>query len=274
MNLDTCGIYAIQNTINNKYYIGQSKHILRRWTEHRYDSKMEDTPLYRAIRKYGISVFHFSIIKECPIEELTMWEEYYIDEYNAYVPYGYNLQVPSHHYTTNNIPPKYLEIIDLLKNTNQPMVEIGKLYNLSREQIARINKGEAWCMRGLSYPLRHTYCNYDQTQIIPLLQEGYTIKDIAFALGTTAPSIQGYLQGRNIHTSDFRKRLTSNKITYQYDDNWQLINEFNSIKEAADNLYKTNTNIQYNSVLCGIKRVINKNKLYKGYYWTTTNKEE
>lgn len=268
-NRDKCGIYMIHNKINDKKYIGQSKHIFRRWTEHRQDSKTEDTPLYYAIRKYGIEQFDFSILQECDNDQLTILEEYYIDKYNTYVPYGYNLKVPSNHYTTDNIPSKYLEIIDLIKNTNKTLVEIGQLYDLSSEQVSRINQGIAWHLDTEQYPLRISYNNYDQTQIIPLIKQGYTVKMIGFILGTTEAAIQGYLQSNHIHTSDFRQRLTSNRITYQYNKQKELVNTFNSIKEAADNLFKIENNIQYNSILCGIKRVINKDKLYKNYYWST-----
>ena len=259
----------IYNSINNKCYVGQSKHILRRWCQHRYDSKEENRPLYKAFQKYGIENFEFSIITECAPEQLTQLEEFYINQYNTYVPYGYNIKPPQIHYTTQTVPQIYLEIMDLIQNTTQTFVEIGQKYNLSSEQISRINQGTAWYIEGQKYPLRISYNGYDNTQIIPLLKEGYTIKNIAFILGTTEASIQGFLQTNHLHTSDFRKRLTSNKTTYQYSESYDLICEFNSIKEAAECLAQTETSIQFNSVLCGIKRVLNKNKLYKGYYWTT-----
>lgn len=71
-----------------------------------------------------------------------------------------------------------------------------------------------------------------------MLKQGYKVKEIGVILGTTEATIQGYLQSNNIHTSDFRKRITSNKITRQYDLNHNLINTFNSIKEAATYFHK------------------------------------
>lgn len=265
-----CGIYLIKNTINNKCYVGQSKHIFRRWCQHRYDSKNENFPLYNAFKKYGIENFDFSIITECPPEKLTQLEEFYIDQYNSYVPYGYNIKAPLTHYTTQTIPLQYQEIMQMIQNTTATFVEIGRKFNLSSETISRINQGSAWYLEGQKYPLRISYNNYDSTRIVPLLKEGYTIKNIAFILGTTEAAIQGFLQSNNLHTSDFRKRLTSNKTTYQYDSQFHLICQFNSIKEAAECLAQTETSIQFNSVLCGIKRVLNKNKMYKSYYWVTT----
>ena len=47
------GVYLIHNTINGKNYVGQSKHILNRWNQHRCDSKTKDYPLYQAGARDG-----------------------------------------------------------------------------------------------------------------------------------------------------------------------------------------------------------------------------
>lgn len=270
MNINSItGIYLIRNTINQKNYVGQSKHILRRWTEHKYDSKDIDYPLYAAFRKYGINNFEFSILEECSIEELPFKEEYYIDKYNSYIPYGYNVKTPNTHYTNLSIPQRYKDIIAMLRNTNKTFVEIGEIFNLSDEQISRINRGIAWKIQEEKYPIRKIYGDYDKEKIIPLIKEGYKIKEIGFILGVSEATIQGYLQSANIRTSDFRKRITSNKITYQYDKNHNLINKFNSIKEAAISFQSLYPNDQLNTLLCGIKRNLNKNRVYKEFYWET-----
>lgn len=263
------GIYLIHNTVNGKNYVGQSKHILNRWNQHRYDSKTKDYPLYRAIRKYGIDKFEFSILEECKIDELAYREDYYADLYNAYLPYGYNINKPETHYTNLSIPQRYKDIINQLETTNKTYKEIGQQFQLSSEQIGRINYGLAWRVEGRTYPIRKNYNDYDKTQIVPLLKEGYKVKEVGFILGTTEATIQGYMQSNNIHTSDFRKRITSNKITKQYDSNHNLINSFNSIKEAAEYFHQFHPEVQYNTILCGIKRRLNDTKPYKGYYWTT-----
>ena len=266
------GIYLIHNTINGKNYVGQSKHILNRWNQHRYDSKTKDYPLYRAIRKYGIDKFEFSILEECEIDELPYKEDYYIDLYNAYLPYGYNINKSETHYTNLSIPQRYKNIINQLQTTNKTYKQIGEQFNLSAEQIGRINYGLAWRLQGQKYPIRKGYNDYDKDKIVPLLKEGYKVKEIGFILGTTTASIQGYMQSNNIHTSDFRKRLTSNRITKQYDLDHNLVNTFNSIKEAAEYFYQFNQDVQYNTILCGIKRRLNDTKPYKGYYWTVEDK--
>ena len=69
------GIYKIENLINHKVYIGQSKDIERRWKYHRtriYREENDSLPLYRAFRKYGIENFSFNVIELCKIEELDI----------------------------------------------------------------------------------------------------------------------------------------------------------------------------------------------------------
>ena len=77
----SCGIYLIQNKINNKVYIGLSVNIEERWQHHRSlylktDSKEVNKPLYLAFRKYGIENFDFKILEECSLEELFDKEKY------------------------------------------------------------------------------------------------------------------------------------------------------------------------------------------------------
>ena len=83
-------IYKITNTINNKHYIGKTERDPEiRWKEHRRHAKTLDLPLYRAFNKYGINSFIFSIVEECPNNELDEKEIYWIDFYNSYSK-GYN----------------------------------------------------------------------------------------------------------------------------------------------------------------------------------------
>lgn len=58
-----CGIYCIENIINHKKYVGLSKDINRRWSDHKnkalnsLNSDDLNKPLYRAIKKYGLENF-------------------------------------------------------------------------------------------------------------------------------------------------------------------------------------------------------------------------
>ena len=82
----TQGIYLIKNNVNNRHYVGQSKDIERRWNEHRHstfntNATDYETPLHRAIRKYGIENFAFEILEVVPNHsELNSIENKYIVE--------------------------------------------------------------------------------------------------------------------------------------------------------------------------------------------------
>lgn len=57
-------------------YIGQSRHIERRWREHIKGN--EESVISKAIQKYGKENFEFGIIEWCPKDKVFDREEYYI----------------------------------------------------------------------------------------------------------------------------------------------------------------------------------------------------
>lgn len=86
-------IYKITNNINGKAYIGQTIYPHNRWREHQYQVRMNQCGcplLYKAIRKYGISNFSFTIIKECLLDEMNDREQYFIKACNSFGAGGYN----------------------------------------------------------------------------------------------------------------------------------------------------------------------------------------
>ena len=91
--VDKSGIYKIENQINGKCYIGQSKNIKKRVLYHHFcDFKNENnccynSKFYQALRKYGIENFRVSILEEC--ENLDERETYWIHYYDSFKS-GYN----------------------------------------------------------------------------------------------------------------------------------------------------------------------------------------
>ena len=157
------GIYKIQNLVNGKVYIGQSRNIKRRWTAHRnnsYNPKASgyNTFLYRAIRKYGLDNFSFEIIEECKPSQLNERENYWIRFYQSNnEEKGYNLKLAGteSYNHTGTLPREKLEHIwDDLKNSEMSQKEIAKKYEVSYDSVCSINVGRTWRREDFDYPIR------------------------------------------------------------------------------------------------------------------------
>jgi group I intron endonuclease len=93
------GVYKITNTINNKIYIGSSKDLDIRKSEHFTDLKFNrhvNKHLQASYNKYGRENFTHEVIEYCDVNLLIEKEQYYLDtlnpDYNilkkAYSPLG------------------------------------------------------------------------------------------------------------------------------------------------------------------------------------------
>lgn len=91
-----CGIYCIENLINHKRYVGQSKDIGARWRYHKSELRRNihgNDYLQKAWNKYGEDNFQFYILEECTIDIINDRERYYIILYNTINrDCGYNIE--------------------------------------------------------------------------------------------------------------------------------------------------------------------------------------
>lgn len=85
-------LYCVKNKINGKEYIGQTVHFKRRIRRHVLANE-SDSPLYRAIKKYGWSNFQVIKMWEGAITDssLNKLEIEMISLLNTKTPNGYNL---------------------------------------------------------------------------------------------------------------------------------------------------------------------------------------
>lgn len=100
MNINTktaeskSGIYKILNKVNGKVYVGQSKHISQRKSEHFRSLKYGqhyNKYLQRSFDKYGNESFSFEVIECCPVDRLNERERHWIKELGSeYASNGYN----------------------------------------------------------------------------------------------------------------------------------------------------------------------------------------
>lgn len=85
------GVYCIENTINNKKYIGSSKNIAHRFKRHLCYLRNKthvNKHLQSAITKYGIENFKFFILEKCSPEDIFKREQYHIESYDWDILYN------------------------------------------------------------------------------------------------------------------------------------------------------------------------------------------
>jgi len=92
-------IYIILNKINNKIYVGKTKNPKERWQKHLSSARtgIGYFLIHRALNKYGINNFDFTIIEEVNTEEDAFIREiFWIAHYKSNIikygdTFGYNL---------------------------------------------------------------------------------------------------------------------------------------------------------------------------------------
>lgn len=139
-------IYCFTNKINNKKYIGQSINDDNgRYNNHIYSTTHEksceyNSPLHRAIRKYGQDNFKYEVLAKNinDIEILNGLEIYYIKECNSKIPNGYNIEDGG----KNSAKPKTLEQKIKLtwsqaKLSEEEIIDLRKAY-LNKESPKQI----------------------------------------------------------------------------------------------------------------------------------------
>ena len=136
------GIYCIENMVNGKKYIGQSKDIDRRKYEHLKKLKGNyhyNKYLQNAFNKYGVNSFKFYIIEKCNIDNLDEREMFYIKEYNTMdKTKGYNLRAGGN-------KPKLSETSkEKISQTRKKRIKEGKIipvrHKWTDEQRERLSK--------------------------------------------------------------------------------------------------------------------------------------
>ncbi len=139
------GIYKITNIINNKFYIGSSINIFKRWLEHK-DALIRNvhhcTYLQNSVNKYGIDNFIFEILEELIFpegyerslirEHLIQREQYYLD---SLVP-DYNF------YKIADSPKGYKDSLQTLKKKSISQLKNWNNNEIRRSQVSKANKNK------------------------------------------------------------------------------------------------------------------------------------
>lgn len=199
------GIYLIENRLNGHKYIGRSVDIPTRWNQHIYSSKRGDGfAINRALRKYGVENFNFTVLEET--DDIVEREKYWYYKLNP----EYNIIAP------DELPNKVQSIC--VKSLNKDTGEV--LTYESIREAARQNGISKTAILNVLNKKRNSAANYfwayeDEEFIIPIdrgnngtRRKSVTIKkddlELSFDsmseaeryLGVTHGVISGILKGK------------------------------------------------------------------------------
>lgn len=99
MALKIAGVYLIRNTQNGKVYVGQSRNIRQRWTDHRKALRRSTHPnphLQASWCKYGEASFEFEVVQQSEVTQLALLEQEWVHKLGSCDrEKGYNLSTPT-----------------------------------------------------------------------------------------------------------------------------------------------------------------------------------
>lgn len=139
-----CGVYKITNTVNGKFYVGSSKDIKNRWSQHKKtlnEGTHGNTHLQRAWKLYGGQNFIFEVIEECLPEMQFEREQYYLNMLNPFDDNGYNI--------VRQISKEYMSDHYMVKKCEKCGSDYNTFSHLSRycdecKEKMKIESAENW----------------------------------------------------------------------------------------------------------------------------------
>lgn len=272
-----CGIYCIENIVNGKKYIGQSRDIKHRFSTHKMNLNKNihaNVHLQSAWNMYGAESFKFYIIEECTASDLDDKEIYYIQIYNS-MQDGYNLNaggqgIPEYKHTPEEIEkmiqiqnpePVYQCDLDLniIKEWPSASMAAKQLGFSSRHIKNCCNKQQkVKTVHGYIFVFkkdwdnldRDYYLNNNRDYPIPILQidkSGKIVKrwnsmyDIEKSLHIDCGEISVVCSGKRNTSHNF---FWIKKCDYNANDIELYKSKFIRPKNGATKVYKYNTNRQ------------------------------
>lgn len=203
-------IYKYENKINHKIYIGQTNNPDRRFKEHMYGHSYATSLIEKAIKKYGIENFDFQIIEWT--DNYNEREKYWIEWYNCYKPYGYNIcegggylpnQQGENHSQAKISKETARAIQTDLLNWDIPARQIVKKYHTTQKTVESINSGHTWNYWNLEYPLRPSereLNNIKALKVIEMIQTTeLSFTEIGRRVGWGCSQISMINKGKNHH---------------------------------------------------------------------------
>ena len=260
------GIYKITNKINGKVYIGKSKNIEKRFTQHKYglnNNSNHNIHFQNAWNKYGEENFEFEIIHLCDKKYLDDLEIYYIYHYNSYESdYGYNYTLGGEGGELSEEYKAQIKINSKFKNATLTENDVRTikllLYCLmDRHEIANIFNVKINVIKSIAEISNYSYVSEElndsikglkrkllderNDMVFNLYDKGYRIIDIVKELDLTKSCVEHILYDRGKH----KERMTEykNKYTSIYYEVIKLHNEGMKNSHIAKRLNIGNTTV-------------------------------
>lgn len=288
-------IYKVTNKTNGKIYIGQTNNFEKRKREHLSDKRNNHQAFKRALNKYGEEGFEWEVIDKCTTKEkINEKEKYYIKYYNSKVPNGYNIANGGEGGSNWNLKPivmldlkgNYIKRYDYITECENEtglnhsticgcckgkhlrykdyifMYEQDYLKNGPRKYI----KPENCRKRKIEkYDLNGNYiCEYESITKASI-ETGVARTNISSCLIKKVKSSGGFIWIYKGDKKPTRKIIKRVQIE-QYDLNGNLLNKFDSCKEAERCL-----NLHENSYKVIWKSLQYENRVTYGYIWKKHN---
>lgn len=158
------GIYCIENLINHKKYIGQSKDVFKRISNHKNllkNQKHHNEYLQRAWNKYGEENFAFNLLQRCEETDIDNLERHYISLYNTTNDEnGYNLESGGNAGKKHSIKT-IKKLLEIHQNEKVPVycIELNKIYDGFVDIEKEFNVSYA-AIRRCCVEKRGTCCGY------------------------------------------------------------------------------------------------------------------
>lgn len=236
-------IYKITNQINNLSYIGKTiRPVKKRWYEHTKAELHDGSKIHNAILKYGINNFNFEIIEDnVPNELLDKREQHWIEYYETFTGYGYNMTPGG---TGGAVYSKLFieqvdEIRELLRTTDRSFADIGRQFNISGSTVREINYGDMWYNDTLLYPIRqHQTKSYQSVEkstykliVDDIINTDLSLADIAIKYNKSTEIISAINTGKYCYNGKgYYKDIYSGPFPIKERSNKKIIlNNFNKI---------------------------------------------
>ena len=230
-------IYCWENLINQKKYIGQTKQGKKRLSDEKCLHNINNA-FKEALIKYGQINFKCYILEYCSVEELDIKEKYWIkNQKSHYSQHGYNLtwggqdasKIAFYSQKTN----KFYETLSEIKEDEYDFIYKYDLLSCEiQEQVKpfhAFNKNGVLLNRFISLQNALAFC------------DGSSIDNIRKNLNEQLKSAYGYIWSYEKVVIPYQSKNW--RSVAQYDLNGDLIEIFNTIRDAAKSIGDTDKNL-------------------------------